>query len=97
MTITYIYWGFTFEGYTVRGRILKMGRTYFSNSAPDPDTNGDPVDYGVGEKGLNLLTNQSVTKVNGRWTLRVIRCAPEILLERFEEMFNMDTVPDNAH
>ena len=27
----------------------------------------------VGDKGLNLLRNQSVTKVNGRWTRRVIR------------------------
>ena len=79
------------------GKDFKNGGTYFSNSAPDrKHTSRDPVDYDVGDKGLNLLTNRSVTKVNGRWTRRVIRWAPKILLESFEELFNMDTVPDNA-
>ena len=56
------------------GKDFKNGGTYFSNSPPDrKHTSGDPVDYGVRDKGLKLLTNRSVTKVNGRWTRPVIR------------------------
>ena len=60
------------------GSILKMRGTYFSNSAPDrKHTSGDysvgDKVYSVGDKVFKLVTNRSVTKVNGRWTRRVIR------------------------
>lgn len=73
-----------------KGKEVKNGGNVLLQLCPDgKHTSGDPVVYGVGDKGLNLLTNRS--------TRRVIQWAPKILLEIFEELFNMDTVPDNAY
>ena len=44
-----------------------------TSPTPAPDRKHTSGDYGVRDKGLKLLTNRSVTKVNGRWTRLVIR------------------------